>query len=550
MHPLHARSTRLVTLASLAALGAAWLAACGSDKDPVETATTTAQAGGATTATGSGGGSATGSGGATASSAASSGAGGSEGADLATLGEACSDDTACGSGHCTEGVCCDTAATDCNGCKSCNLDGSKGTCGNKANGTACGMDQVCGAGSCVACKEGEACTTNPGAPCKTGVIACGSGMPVCVDGGNAPAATACGAQKLQVCDGKGACNLASCTGKLQFKKDDYTTGANPQYLVASDLNADGKLDLAVSNFGSATVSVFLNKGNGIFQAKSDFAVGMSPAQVKAADMNGDGQTDLVVANAASKTVSLLKGAGNGSFAVTHFSSMSSAYGMTTGDYTGDGRPDIVAGKYLLVQKADETFQPPFPIDALQYLVDPVPLHIETLDINTDSKLDFAYTVFGATVGLGLGNGMFTLKSGVYLNDYYTGSVVVADLNADGKSDLAVPDGQNSAVAVGLGKGDGSFQPSIIVPTQALPSGVSAADVNGDGYADLLVSSLNLSQVSVHLGKGDGTFASKLDFASIVARANATGDFNGDGKVDLAAVGSSGLTVHLAGECTP
>jgi hypothetical protein len=76
--------------------------------------------------------------------------------------------------------------------------------------------------------------------------------------------------------------------------------------VAADLNGDGKPDLAVTNFGRATVSVLLNKGNGTFAARTYYSTGAGPASIAAADLNNDGRPDLAVANnSASNSVSVL-----------------------------------------------------------------------------------------------------------------------------------------------------------------------------------------------------------------------------------------------------
>ena len=63
-----------------------------------------------------------------------------------------------------------------------------------------------------------------------------------------------------------------------------------------DFNGDGKLDLAVANYNSATVSILLGTGTGSFGAKTDFGTGSIPSSVAVGDFNGDGKLDLAVAN--------------------------------------------------------------------------------------------------------------------------------------------------------------------------------------------------------------------------------------------------------------
>jgi DNA-binding beta-propeller fold protein YncE len=75
-------------------------------------------------------------------------------------------------------------------------------------------------------------------------------------------------------------------------------------VAVGDLNGDGKLDLAVANIGSSTVSVLLNQGPGTFAAKDDFGTGMGPNSVALGDLDGDGLLDLAVSTS-SNTVSVI-----------------------------------------------------------------------------------------------------------------------------------------------------------------------------------------------------------------------------------------------------
>ncbi len=82
-------------------------------------------------------------------------------------------------------------------------------------------------------------------------------------------------------------------------------GSNASFVTVADLNLDGKLDLAVANTASDTISILLGNGNGTFQPALDFEVGSEPAWIIPTDLNGDGRPDLIVANSRSNTVSVL-----------------------------------------------------------------------------------------------------------------------------------------------------------------------------------------------------------------------------------------------------
>src|SRR5436190_9524000 len=91
-------------------------------------------------------------------------------------------------------------------------------------------------------------------------------------------------------------------------------GINPWDVATADFNGDGKLDLALTNISSSTVSVLLGNGDGTFKARVDYGTGGSPIGVAIGDLDGDGRLDLAVADDASNgTVSVRKGNGDGTF---------------------------------------------------------------------------------------------------------------------------------------------------------------------------------------------------------------------------------------------
>jgi hypothetical protein len=183
------------------------------------------------------------------------------------------------------------------------------------------------------------------------------------------------------------------------------------------------------------------------------------------------------------------------------------------------------------------------------------------DLNGDGNPDVAVVNFGSgTVGVLLGNGDGTLKAAVSYGSgsYWAVSVAIADLNGDGKPDLAVTtcadsSCNNFAVGVLLGNGDGTFQPAVVYGTRGyMGQSVVVADVNSDGKPDLVVANYCVSashcpngSVGVLLGNGDGTFkaASTYGSGALYASGVAVADVNGDGKMDLVV---SNLCVSGAG----
>jgi hypothetical protein len=181
------------------------------------------------------------------------------------------------------------------------------------------------------------------------------------------------------------------------------------------------------------------------------------------------------------------------------------------------------------------------------------------DFNGDGLPDVATTnggnALGGSVGIHLGNGNATfLPVQSYPALINTLTIITADFNSDGKLDLAVANFWSSpAAGVLLGNGDGTFKPRVDFPVVGdLAREIHVADFNGDSKPDLLV--LTSSFVNILVGNGDGTFQSAVSSAAgLSASSAAAGDFNGDGRTDVAVAGEKGgptdvsyVTVKLAG----
>jgi hypothetical protein len=139
--------------------------------------------------------------------------------------------------------------------------------------------------------------------------------------------------------------------------------------------------------------------------------------------------------------------------------------------------------------------------------------------------------------LGQGDGTF-LPAQTFPAGSTPYSVAVGDFNGDAIPDLAVANSNalfvgTPSVSVLLGKGDGTFLPAKNFPAGNTPYSVAVGDFNGDGKLDLAVANAYTSNtVSMLLGNGDGTFQPALNFPGGGASV-AVADFNGDGKPDLA-----------------
>ena len=360
----------------------------------------------------------------------------------------------------------------------------------------------------------------------------------------------------------GSQTLGSGVAALSFANSSTpAVGNEPAAVTVGDFNGDGKADLAVANGSSGTVTVLLGNGDGTFTAAagSPITVGSRPVSVAVGDFNGDGKADLAVANYVDNTVTVLLGNGDGTFTAAGSPIVvgNGATSVAVGDFNGDGKADLAVANYVdntvtvLLGNGDGTFT----AAGSPIVVGNGATSVAVGDFNGDGKADLAvanYVDNTVTVLLGNGDGTFTPAAGspiVVGNG--PGSVVVGDFNGDSKSDLAVANNGDNTVTVLLGNGDGTFTAAgspIVVGNGA--TSVAVGDFNGDGKADLAVANYGSGTLTVLLGNGDGTFAAAAGSPITVgnnASAVAAGDFNGDGKADLAVAnwGDNTVTVLLA-----
>lgn len=169
------------------------------------------------------------------------------------------------------------------------------------------------------------------------------------------------------------------------------------------------------------------------------------------------------------------------------------------------------------------------------------------DINGDNKLDF---VFGSIATLGKGDGTFKFSQILrwYLPPF---GLAYGDFNGDGKMDIAyvagaLDVGKAQQITIALGDGTGRFNLASPLHTNTYFGWVMAGDFNGDGKLDIAVFREHV--LATYLGNGDGTFQPPLlNLLPGISRQGGqavTADFNGDGKLDIIEVDAEGA-VYLA-----
>jgi hypothetical protein len=308
------------------------------------------------------------------------------------------------------------------------------------------------------------------------------------------------------------------------------SSASPFDVEVADVDGDGKLDIVVSDFGTAQVSVYRNNCtpgniNSNLFTRVDFQVGTNPETIAIKDIDGDGKPDLLVANPSSGTISILRNTSVvGSLTINSFApKVDIATGGTcdtvaVGDLDGDGKPDMVVGysnnsNVSLFRNISSpgsittnSFAPAVNLPGVNYTI-----NLAIADLDGDGKLDLvAITYLSQTLSVFRNTstvGSLTTNSFAPRIDYSLGgrghSLAVGDLDGDGKPDIAAVTELNSLLSVFRNVSTpGSFTNSSLAgpfnfSTGVNAVGVSIGDLDGDGRPDVVFCNANDNTISIY-----------------------------------------------------
>ncbi|MFZ4582150.1 MAG: FG-GAP-like repeat-containing protein, partial [Paludibacter sp.] len=254
----------------------------------------------------------------------------------------------------------------------------------------------------------------------------------------------------------------SSSGSISFAaKVDLATAANPISLTVGDFDADGKPDIAIVNFSPALVSIFRNlssSGSISFDTKIDLTAVTTPYHITSGDVDGDGLTDLVYANSSGSVISTYRNTnttrGVMSFAAkADFATNAQSRRVAIGDLDNDGKPDIVvSGSSATVMRNTSTSGAISLAAKSDVTSGASPLKVAVTDMNGDGKLDIvtvSETGSYASVLLNTcSSGTISFNTNV---DYTVGNTgraaAVADIDGDGKPDIAVANSSSNSFSV-------------------------------------------------------------------------------------------------------
>ena len=300
-----------------------------------------------------------------------------------------------------------------------------------------------------------------------------------------------------------------------------------------DFNHDNHVDFAIPN--SSQVTILFGNGDGTFLSPANYAISTKATFLLSADFNGDGNADLVTDGGV-----VLLGSDNGAFRFGPPVPLGALTPVAVGDFNGDGRADLIV-------EGVQTTTGSGPLASVTQT------SIYLLPGNGDGS-------FGAAIlYANLGNARIAASG-----------FLVGDWNGDGKPDIVVanvavystPTAGILSNLIGvfnyilLGNGDGTVRSLSAIsiggigigapnsPNLSPVTSLISGDFNGDGRLDLAVggsaASNGVAITEVLLGNGDGTF--QLPFGYAAGAVQASSDFNGDGLADLVVTGASSTAV--------
>ncbi|HWP83074.1 MAG TPA: FG-GAP-like repeat-containing protein [Bacteroidota bacterium] len=359
-------------------------------------------------------------------------------------------------------------------------------------------------------------------------------------------------------------------------KVDFTAGSAPNGLASADFDADGKADIAAVNTASFAISLFRNTSSagsitaGSLTSAGSLSTGDSPREISVADLDGDGKLDIAVANQGSFTVTLFRNTStSGSISFSNAGTVAtrnSPLSVAIGDIDGDGKPELVvpssASDTVSVYRNLSTVGSISFAPAVHFPTGATPHSAVVADFDGDGKSDVAVS----------NNAAGTIS--VYRNTSTTGSIttsslaapvtfpaaanpahlVAGDVDGDSKLDIVVSNTGSAVISVLRNTSTSgsittsSFATKVDFPAGTNPLGISLGDVDGDGKIDIIVANVNSNTFSLYKNNstsGSISLSTQVTFGTGTGPAySSLSDVDGDGRLDAIVTNGTSATVSV------
>ncbi|MFZ4796458.1 MAG: FG-GAP-like repeat-containing protein [Bacteroidia bacterium] len=307
-------------------------------------------------------------------------------------------------------------------------------------------------------------------------------------------------------------------------KVDYLSGvgtSSPVGIISADLDNDGNNDIVVGNQGVASISVFRNTStlNSIsLSTKVDYTASNTVSFIRIKDLDGDGKVDVILCSASGNGISVFKNTtsttGNITFATRQdFTCASGFYNIDVEDVDGDLKPDIVvtnsgAGSFSVFRNTSTSGTISF-ATRIDQSCNSDPSSVVIFDIDGDGKKDLAITRYSPSQLVIFRNTTTTAGSPTFVSvttawlGSYPHFIKCADLDGDGKKDLVT--GNFVSNNISIIKNTTSTVNAISFQTpynlssgsgNSYCQGISLADFDNDNKIDIGVCNNGNNNISI------------------------------------------------------
>jgi len=334
---------------------------------------------------------------------------------------------------------------------------------------------------------------------------------------------------------------------LQVANEIWTYSPNPhfngqdsfRYVITDGLNppATGTVTIAVAYVDDVSPAWF--------GSLSNFSAGPRPSRMAAIDLFKDGRLDIALINPPTQSISFLTNNGQGALYQAPNLSMtiSNAAELVVADFNKDGVQDMAvlrlgtAPELIILTNVSRSGA--FAMASRIALPDNSPANLLGNDLNRDNLADLAVLLRQTgqvCIYTNATGGQFEL-AGVFAAGDSPTAMASGPIDNDSLPDLAVASAGGSSVTILRNLGGATFASMGVYPAGLNPVAITVADLNQDNLADIAVANGGSDDVTVLTNAGNGLLVSSGSFGAgydlgMELRSLAASDFNRDGRPDL------------------